>query len=55
MAQLVKCPTLDIGSGLDRTVMSLTPTLGSNVGAYKSKPKFNITIGEFFGKLVIIT
>lgn len=25
-----------------------------DVGTYKNKPKLNITIGEYFGKLVII-
>ena len=32
MAQLVKCPILDLRSGLDLTVMSSSPTLGSMLG-----------------------
>ena len=32
MAQLVKCPTLVFGSGLDLRVLSSGPTLGSMLG-----------------------
>ena len=33
VSQLVKCPTLDLSSGLDLSVMSSSPTLGSMLDA----------------------
>ena len=32
MAQLVECPTLDLSSGLDLMVESISPALGSTLG-----------------------
>ena len=32
MAQLVKCPTLDLSYGLDLRVVGLSPALGSELG-----------------------
>ena len=32
MAQLIKCPTLNFGSGHDLTVMGWGPALGSTLG-----------------------
>ena len=37
MAQSVKCPTLDLSSGLDLRVMSSSPTLGSVLGTILNK------------------
>ena len=46
MAQLVKCQTLDLNSGLDLRIMSSSSTLGSMwCGAYLIKEK-NIILGE---------
>lgn len=37
MAQLVKHPSLDLSSGLDLRVMSLSPVLGSMLGVELKK------------------
>ena len=50
--QSIKCPTLDLGSGLDFTVVSLSPTLGSMLGmepTLKKKKKNSTCFGSHVG------
>ena len=45
MAQSVKCPTLNLGSGLDLRVMSLGPALDSALGLKPTLKKKTVTLG----------
>ena len=44
MAQLVECPTLDLGSDHDLTVRELSPTLGSVLSVQNLLGAFSLSL-----------
>ena len=44
MTQWVKCPTLDLGSGLDFSVVSSSPASGSTLGMEPTLKKAKIRL-----------
>ena len=53
MAQSVKRLTLDLSSGLDLWVMSLSPALGSKLGMDPTYKKINRNINKVLSKVVV--